>query len=109
MTVALATRMMIETGKQLIEAIDADDAEQIKALTTRYLDLYVRVSDRQRDRALLPASDDQRLTSREVRVVALARNGYDTKTIAAMLTISTGTVKAHLRNARKKAKKEDKA
>ncbi len=105
-TLTLATRKLIEAGKDLAAGVLIGMvAAKVVPLALDYTQKYEEVHHWHRLRAVLPASDDPRLSARESEIVALVAAGHDTKTIATMLAVGTGTIKSHLTNARRKGKK----
>jgi DNA-binding NarL/FixJ family response regulator len=80
--------------RSMIDAVGRGEAAISPATATRIIEEFVR-----RERlADAPATDPDRLTERELEVLALVTQGLRNKEIAAELGISENTAKYHLRN-----------
>jgi DNA-binding CsgD family transcriptional regulator len=105
MKIAKAAQALIEIGKTLAESVQTGAPNPAHA--NRYLETYLIVTSG-RDRrvplpeASLPAAAESPITSRQAEVLRLATVGHNNKEIAQILGIASGTVKAHLRNVRKR-------
>jgi DNA-binding NarL/FixJ family response regulator len=80
--------------RSMIDAVGRGEAAISPATAARIIEEFVR-----RERvAGVPAADPDRLTERELEVLALVTQGLRNKEIAAELGISENTAKYHLRN-----------
>jgi DNA-binding CsgD family transcriptional regulator len=100
MTPECAARLALGTGMRLISALRAGRMDEVPALCREFEELNTSWGRNHR-RETLPAVD-ARLTVQEARVIRLATEGYGTRDIAKIMKIQPGTVKVHLRSARKR-------